>query len=104
MDESFQLDDMFVPNDPDALKDYSTEVIDEWVTTSGVGASIDVYYQGEFVFAFEVSSNGGCNSYYANDDKGKEHLEQFRALARTLYPNVSEPEDLAVSWIEFRDI
>lgn len=104
MDEPFQLDGMFVPTDPDALKDYSVEVIDEWVTTNGVGASIDVHHKGEFVFAFEVCPNGGCNTYYAKDDKGKEHLEKFRALSRTLYPNVSEPEDLAVSWIEFRDI
>ena len=104
MTEPFQLDDMFVPADPDALKDYSIEVIDEWVTTNGVGASIDVHYKGEFAFAFEVCPNGGCNTYYANDDNGKAQLQKFRDLARFLYPDRSEPEDLAVSWIEFRDI
>lgn len=100
-EEEFNLQDIFKPTEPEQLAEYSVEITSEWETSSGVGATADVYLRGEHIFSFEVDDRGGCNKYLASDEAQRKHLSDFRKLVKDLYPSTAEPEDLAVSWIEF---
>jgi hypothetical protein len=100
-EEEFELLNIFRPTEPEKLAGYSVEITSEWETSSGIGATADVYLNEEHIFSFEVDDRGGCNKYLASDEVQRAHLSQFRKLVKELYPKTPEPEDLAVSWIEF---
>lgn len=93
-----------IPTNPDALKEYRMEIVDEWQTSRGVGFSGTVFGPTGAEFDFENLGDGGCNKYICHTEADRACFNNFKVFAKQAYPNAVEPEDMAVMWLEVRDL
>jgi hypothetical protein len=95
-----------LPDKPELLLTFSVEITDEWqVEDAGVGFSAIVYGDNGASFAVENDGNGGCNRYLTFDTHGEDLLEAFTEASEGAYTRqVLEPLDLALLWIELREL
>lgn len=96
-----EVADSLYPEVPEVLDRFSLDITDEW--NEGAGFSADILC-GEVQFSAENEGNGQRNRYFAHTEKGKALFREFSECSRTAYPHSSEPEDLAVLWLEIRAV
>lgn len=89
------------PENPDVLDKFHLDITDQW--NDGAGFSADVWLE-ESQFSVENEGEGEANKYLALDDASIEAFREFQRCAKQAYPTAEEPEDLAVLWLEIKDI
>ena len=102
--DAWDMTQALIPNNPEPLKHYSVDIVEEWETSRGVGFSGTIFAPSGVEFGFENMGDGGCNKYLAYDEKARPAFDEFRRVSKEAYPNHPEPEDMAVMWLEVRDL
>lgn len=100
---------------PEKLDDFSVEITEEWINqdTGDVSWSALVTGSNGASFAVENNGEGERNSYIAFDKQGELLLERFYQCSEEAYDpdaydsglaQILEEADLAIIWIEIRDL
>lgn len=50
------------------------------------------------LFSVENDGNGGCNTYYPQDEAFNEFVE----ISKKMFPNNAEPEDILALWLDVK--
>ena len=92
------------PDDPEALSQFTIDILDEWESDGGIGWSAEISAPSGISFAVENDGMGERNRYLAHDAQAQALFIVFQQASQKAFPTSDEPEDYACLWLEVRDL
>lgn len=77
---------------------YSFSIEYEVETSRGVTWGGVIRKDDVDLFSVENDGNGGCNTYFPQEDAFKEFVE----IAKQMFPTQAEPEDILALWLDVK--
>jgi hypothetical protein len=95
------IEEMFKGLTPESEKlaeGYSFSLEYEVQTSRGVCWGGVIRKDGEDVFSIENDGQGGCNTYYPQEEAFNEFVE----LSKKMFPDATESEDILALWLDVK--